>query len=103
MEQTGRRPVVIWQSDELIRMLKSVVVIPLTTNIDRSQIFGTSIVTASEIGPPEDSIALGFQIRTIARSSLLSRIRALSAEELADLESATDEALGRRRPVEPLT
>jgi mRNA-degrading endonuclease toxin of MazEF toxin-antitoxin module len=42
MEQTGRRPVVIWQSDDLIRILQSVVVIPLTTNVDRSRIFGTS-------------------------------------------------------------
>jgi mRNA interferase MazF len=98
MEQTGRRPVVISQSDELIRMLQSVVVIPLTTNVDRSRIFGTAIVAASEIGPPEDSVALGFQIRTIAKSALLSRIRALTAEELADLESATDEAFGRTRP-----
>src|ERR1022692_3757462 len=93
MEQTGRRPVVIWQSDELIRMLKSVVVIPLTTNVDRSRIFGTSIVVASEMGPPEDSVALGFQIRTIATASLQTRIRTLTAEELAELELATDEAL----------
>jgi mRNA-degrading endonuclease toxin of MazEF toxin-antitoxin module len=97
MEQTGRRPVVIWQSDDLIRILKSVVVIPLTTNADRSRIFGTSIIMASEIGPPEDSVAPGFQIRTIAKSSLLPRSRAISAEELADLESATDEAFGRAR------
>jgi mRNA-degrading endonuclease toxin of MazEF toxin-antitoxin module len=29
-EQTGRRPVVIWQSDTLTRMLQSVLVVPLT-------------------------------------------------------------------------
>lgn len=27
-EQTGRRPVVIWQSDELTRVLRSVLVVP---------------------------------------------------------------------------
>ena len=50
MEQTGRRPLVIWQSAELIRILKSAVVISLTTNVNRSNIFGTPIVVASEIG-----------------------------------------------------
>lgn len=34
-EQTGRRPVVIWQSDTLTRALQSVLVVPLTTNADR--------------------------------------------------------------------
>ena len=29
-EQTGRRPVVIWQSDTLIRVLQSVLVVPLS-------------------------------------------------------------------------
>ena len=34
-EQTGRRPVVIWQSDALTQALQSVLVVPLTTNLDR--------------------------------------------------------------------
>ena len=60
-------------------------------------VFGAGVARHSAIGPPEDSVILGFQIRTIAKSSLLSRIRAFSAEELADLESATDEAFGKTR------
>ena len=37
-EQTGRRPVIIWQSDTLSRALQSVLVVPLTTNLDRAKL-----------------------------------------------------------------
>lgn len=97
-EQTGRRPVVIWQSDTLTRVLQSVLVVPLTTNLDRASLAGTAIVAASPDGLREDSVALAFQMRAIPTLALQSRVRALTAEELAELELATDEALGRIEP-----
>lgn len=97
-EQTGRRPVVVWQSDSLNRVLQSVLVVPLTTNLDRAQLAGTAIISASPDGPPTDSVALAFQMRAIPKSALDSRIRSLTDIELAELELATDEALGRVEP-----
>lgn len=97
-EQTGRRPVVIWQSDALNRVLLSVLVVPLTTNLDRAHLAGTAIIAATEVGPTQDSVALAFQMRAIPKAALDSRIRLLSPEELAELELATDEALGRVDP-----
>ena len=47
LEQTGRRPVVIWQSDALTRVPQSVLVIPLTTNQDRANLAGTAVIVAS--------------------------------------------------------
>ena len=47
-EQTGRRPVIVWQSDTLSRLLESVLVIPLTTNRDRARLAGTALVAASD-------------------------------------------------------
>ena len=95
-EQTGRRPVVIWQSNALTRALQSVLVVPLTTNLDRANLAGTAIVHASpEHGLPEDSVALAFQIRAVPKTALDTRVRALTETELAELELATDEALGR--------
>jgi hypothetical protein len=41
-------------------------------------------------------VALAFQMRAIPKKCLKARIRALTAEELADL--ATDEAVGRVEP-----
>lgn len=95
LEQTGERPVVIWQSDTLIRVLHSVLVVPLTTNLDRANLAGTALITATDEGLPQDSVALAFQLRAIPKTALRTKIRSLSEAELAELELATDEALGR--------
>lgn len=98
-EQTGRRPVVIWQSDALTSVLQSVLVVPLTTNLDRANLAGTAIVQASpQEGLPEESVALAFQMRAVPKAALDTRVRALTQSELAELELATDEALGRIEP-----
>lgn len=100
MEQTGDRPVVVWQSDALSRVLHSVLVVPLTTNLSRVNLAGTALIAASDIGPPQDSVALAFQLRAIPRTALRSKIRRLTDDEVAELELATDEALGRVEPLE---
>ena len=70
-------------------------VVPLTTNLDRAKLAGTALIAASPGGLQTDSVALAFQMLAIPKSSLAQRIRTLSEEELAELELATDEALGR--------
>lgn len=72
-EQTGRRPVIVWQSDALNGVLHSVLV-------------------------ATDSVALAFQMRAIPKAALDGRIRPLTETELAELELATDEGLGRVEP-----
>ena len=97
-EQTGRRPVIVWQSNALNRVLQSVLVVPLTTNLDRAKLAGTALISTLPEGPPADCVALAFQLRAIPRSALQTRIRSLTESELAELELATDEALGRVDP-----
>lgn len=101
MEQTGRRPVILWQSDTLIRRLHSVLVIPLTTNLGRADIAGTAVIDATLRGLPETSVALAFQMRAIPKDALRTRIRTLTRSEIEELEVATDEALGRAEPRTP--
>lgn len=43
-------------------------------------------------------MALAFQMRAIPKKCLKLRIRALTVEELAELDLATDEAVGRVEP-----
>ena len=98
-EQTGRRPVVIWQSDTLTQALESVLVVPLTTNLDRAKLAGTALISSSSVGgPSQDSVALAFQMRAIPKAALKTKIRDLDENELEELELATDEALGRVEP-----
>jgi mRNA-degrading endonuclease toxin of MazEF toxin-antitoxin module len=68
--------------------------------MDRGNLAGTSIIAESSAGPPEDSVALAFQMRAIPKSALQVKIRDLTDDELAELELATDEALGRVEPPE---
>jgi mRNA interferase MazF len=91
---------VIWQSDILTNILQSVLVIPLTTNLERANLAGTALIASSEEGLPETSVALAFQLRAIPKSALQTKIRMLSEDELAELELATDEALGRVEPAD---
>jgi mRNA-degrading endonuclease toxin of MazEF toxin-antitoxin module len=90
---------VVWQSDTLTRALQSVLVVPLTTNLDRANLAGTALISSSSVGgPPEESVALAFQMRAIPKSALQSKIRDLDESEIEELELATDEALGRVEP-----
>ena len=88
-----------WQSDALTRALQSVLVVPLTTNLDRAKLAGTALIaSALPGGPSEDSVALAFQMRAIPKSALQTKIRDLAESEKEELELATDEALGRVEP-----
>lgn len=89
---------IVWQSDALNGVLQSVLVVPLTTNLERARLAGTAIISALSDGPPTDSVALAFQMRAIPKAALDRRIRSLTDAELAELELATDEALGRVEP-----
>lgn len=92
----------IWQSDTLTRVLQSVLVVPLTTNLERANLAGTALIHPTTSGaPPADSVALAFQMRAIPKSALQAKIRDLNESELEELELATDEALGRVEPKLP--
>ncbi len=68
--------------------------------MDRANLAGTAVIRAFSGGPPEDSVALAFQMRAIPKSALQVKVRDLTEGELAELELATDEALGRVEPQE---
>ena len=72
-------------------VLQSVLVVPLTTNLERANLAGTAMVYASpEEGLPEDSVALAFQLRAVPKYALDVRVRGLTETELSELELTTD-------------
>ncbi|MBE7484727.1 MAG: hypothetical protein HS104_32765 [Polyangiaceae bacterium] len=66
--------------------------------MDRARLAGTAVISATEVGPATDSIALAFQMRAIPKLALDTFVRALDESEMTELELATDEALGRLDP-----
>ena len=49
-EQAGIRPVILVQRQNLERFTRTVVVIPVTTNLRRAQVPGTMLIPAGEGG-----------------------------------------------------
>lgn len=87
-EQAGVRPVIIVQNNNISRFTRTVVVIPLTTNLRRAQIPGTMIIPAGEGGLNQDSVALCYQIVVIDRQRLQGQLGTLSPNYLQQLADA---------------
>jgi len=87
-EQAGIRPVIIVQHSNIDRFTRTVVVIPLTTNVRRAQIPGTIVIPAGEGGLNQESVALCYQIVVIDRERLQRQIGKLSSSYLQQLAEA---------------
>ena len=87
-EQAGVRPVILVQRQNLDRFTRTVVVIPVTTNLRRAQIPGTVLIAAGEGGLNQESVALCYQIVVIDRQRLQRQLGTLSAVYLQQLGEA---------------
>lgn len=88
-EQAGIRPVVVVSRDAINEASPVVVVVPFTTWKPERRIYPSHVVLrAPDGGLRADSIALGEQVRAIARTRLRSRWGTLSPESMQTLERA---------------
>ncbi len=87
-EQAGVRPVILVQRQNLDRFTRTVVVIPVTTNLRRAQIPGTVLIPVGEGGLSQESVALCYQIVVIDRQRLQRQLGTLSAVYLQRLGEA---------------
>lgn len=92
-EQAGTRPVLILQTADL-DSLRTVVVVPLTTNPDQAA-FATGIqFLAGEAGLPKTSVALCHQVMVTTRDKLADLYGVASPERLMEVEKAVAWVLG---------
>jgi len=87
-EQAGIRPVIIVQRGNLENFTRTVVVVPLTSNLRRAKIPGTITIPAGTGGLTQDSVALCYQIVVIDRERLQGQLGTLSTDCLLLLEQA---------------
>lgn len=92
-EQAGRRPAIIFQTDDL-SPLSTIVIIPLTTQSRRAGFTNTVLIPAREAGQDRDSVALCHQIRALDRRKLIRKIGELGPERLSEIEIAVVFVLG---------
>jgi len=73
-----RRPVIIVQSDTFNRSrIATVMVIPVTSNLDRLRSSGNVRLPRQETSLPRDSVAIACQIMTVNRDILTERVGVL--------------------------
>ena len=91
-----RRPVVVIQADALNRSrIRTVICIPLTSNLSRAVAFGNVLLRARTTGLPRDSVASVAQILSLDRNLLLERVGHLGRREIGLLFNGIDVVLGR--------
>lgn len=89
-EQAGTRPVLILQTEPLNNFLRTVVVVPFTTNLNWRRYPFCVSVAAGEGGLTGDSVALCHQIRTTDKTRLIRKMGTVTDATLLRIEQAVD-------------
>ena len=86
-EQAGTRPVILVSRDAINRSSPVVVAVPCTTYRAGRRIYPSQVLLrAPEGGLGADSLALGDQVRAVAKSRLVKQLGSLSAEYLEKID-----------------
>ena len=91
-----RRPVLVVQGDALNRSrIRSVVCVPLTSNLRWAEAPGNVLLPTRATGLPKDSVANTSQIITLDRELLTEEVGKLSKRQLELILTGIDIVLGR--------
>ena len=91
-----RRPVVVVQGDALNRSrVRTVVCVPLTSNLRWTEAPGNVLLPARATGLAKDSVANASQIITLDRELLTEEVGKLSKRQLELILAGIDIVLGR--------
>ncbi len=85
-EQAGVRPVIIFQNNAINPFTRTVLAIPLTTNLRRGVLPSCVAMAKGEGGLECDSVALCHQLRVLDKIRLIRRLGALAFDTLMALE-----------------
>jgi mRNA interferase MazF len=91
-----RRPVVVVQGDTFNRsFLRTVVTVPLTSNLRWAEAPGNVRLTARATGLSRDAVANVSQVVTVDKTALTDRVGKLSGRKLDLVLAGIDVVLGR--------
>ena len=93
-EQAGTRPVLVLQADPLTTFLRTVVVVPFTTNLQWARFPFCVLVTTGDGGLASDSSALCHQVQVVDKSRLLRQLGRVSDATLVNVEQAVRVTFG---------
>lgn len=93
-EQGGTRPVLVLQNNTGNLFCPTLIVAPLTTQVNKKKDQPTHYLLSGVRGLPEDSVALLEQIKTIDKSRVISYLGKVSKEEMKGVDEALKISLG---------
>ena len=95
-EPRFRRPVIVVQGDSFNRSaLRTVVAVPLTSNVHWATAPGNVRLTTRTTGLPRDSVANVSQFATLDKAIFVERVGKLSSTKLELVLAGIDTVLGR--------
>ena len=101
--QAGHRPAVVVQDHETTEGMRTVVVVPITGNLNALERFPYTLPIAPDTtnGLSKQSVLLAFQITTVDRRFLGRRLGSLSEECLQELRESLRALLRLAEPTTP--
>jgi len=91
-----RRPVLVVQGDAFNRSrIRTVVCVPLSSNVKWAEAPGNVLLAARSTGLPKDSVANVSQVITLDREVLTEQVGRISRKQLALVFAGLDLVLGR--------
>lgn len=93
-EQGGTRPVLVLQNNTGNLYCPTLIVAPLTTQINKKNNQPTRYLLSGVRGLPEESVALLEQIKTIGKSRVMNYLGKVSKEEMRGVDEALKISLG---------
>lgn len=85
-EQSGYRPILILQNNVLNKNLNTVIIAPITTNLEAKGKLTTFFIDKDSSVLSQDSVVLLFQIRTIDKRRLRKKIAKLDKESFCEIK-----------------
>ena len=86
-EQAGTRPVLIFQNNAINPFSRTVLAIPMTTNLRRAALPSCVQISKGEGGLASDSVALCHQIRVLDKRRLQRELGKITPQTMAAIES----------------
>ena len=93
-EQSGIRPVIIFQNNNISQYSSTIIIIPLTTNLRRAELPSCVLIPPESNGLIENSVALCHQIRVIDRKRIIKKIGKINNNILFEIETTLLLTLG---------
>lgn len=85
-EQSGTRPVILFQNDAITTYSNTIIAIPLTSNLRRGELPSSVIIEKEPVGLVQTSVALCHQVRVMDKNRLIRKLASLTPELLDQVE-----------------